>query len=271
MVPMNFDIIKFDDYREVLRHFTKLKKISFRTIALDTKIHTSYFSRVMGGKAEFSEEQMHKIGTSLTFENWQMDYFLLLGSLSRNSCQDFCTTILQRINKIRHEKSKVMEKLRNVQQVKQAIDLNQYYTEAILAKLHMYLTLPEYRQDLPLLARKLFISPQKLDQEINKLEGLKIIRRQNDQIEILVDSLHLDENHIASSQNHKNWRIETLARLNQQGPDTDDYHLSAVFTCDQSTKTAIKETIREAIVKIQGLVSDAQNSNEVHHIGMDFF
>ncbi len=59
---MNNEIINIEDYREALRYFTKLKKTSFRTLSLQTQLHTSYISRVMAGKCEFSEEQIHKIG-----------------------------------------------------------------------------------------------------------------------------------------------------------------------------------------------------------------
>ena len=91
------------------------------------------------------------------------------------------------------------------------------------------------------------------------------------EIKILKDSLHLDEKHPVSLQNHKNWRIETLTHLSRGESVDEDYHLSAVFTCDAATKAAIIETMGDAIVRVQGLVAACENSDEVHHIGLDIF
>ena len=69
----------FDHYRELIKSLSKRETLTFRQICQITNIHSSYFSRVMNERADFSQEQLFLIGKSLKLSGWELDFLLLLG------------------------------------------------------------------------------------------------------------------------------------------------------------------------------------------------
>ena len=100
----------------------------------------------------------------------------------------------------------------------------------------MFLSVDKYRANPNLILKKLSINESKLNEEIRKLEGLKIIDCKNGLIENLKRFVHLDATHPVSVQNHINWRLESINHLTKRELNPSDFHLSASFNSDEKTK-----------------------------------
>lgn len=268
---MTHEIVRFDDYRACIQWLCGHFQISYRSLATDTRIHASYFSRVMLGKADFSDEQLFLIAKSLKLESWQVEYLLLLGAHGRSGNKKHRDFLLEKIQHIQDERLKLIGRLKNVKPKLSEHDVAQYYEEPITAKIHMALTVEKFRSAPHLLARKFHVSDAKLEKELRKLESLGVVKRKKDAIEVIQQAIHLDDSHPASTQNHINWRLESIQYLGRRQPRPEDYHLSVAFSSSEETKKKIKELIKKTVVEIQEYVSQDKEEDDTYFIGFDLY
>ncbi|MBQ49954.1 MAG: hypothetical protein CMP10_21420 [Zetaproteobacteria bacterium] len=266
----SFDVYDFDDYRVLIRATTKWQDISFKVICSSTQLHSSWFSRVMSGNADFSEEQLYKIGKVFKFRDEELEFFLLLGAQGRSGCKRHQSFLRKKVKAIQDHHRKVAKKLEKVCGNIPDANIAMYYQDAITAKIHILLTVDRYAQNPKLISRKLGISERKVEAQLSLLVKLGLITYDG-VISVLKTSIHLDESHACSTTNHKNWRLETINYLTRNEPLPSDYHLSAVFSCDEDTKVLIKEKLRQTVVEIQKIVGSATQVEESYYIGLDVF
>lgn len=264
-------ILDHTEYRIYLREFAKAKNISFRQLSLDSHIHNSYFSRVLAEKAEFSEPQMYALAKVMKLREWELEYFLLMGSKSRNPLSSFQNFIDAKLDALREKHQNLREKLVGLKSDDEILEA--YYEEAVTAKIHIALTIPRYGQAPTLLLSEIGISEAKLLRELQKLESLGLIRKngQGKGYKVIKPTLHLERRHPVSQINHRNWRVETLSHLHRGVKRNNDYHFSALFSCDADTLLKIHARLQETLVAIQGLVSACPQCEEVYHLGIDLY
>ena len=99
----------FDNYRELIKSLFKAEGLSYRQVCQKTNIHSSYFSRVMSEKADFSQEQIYLIGKVCKLSGWELDFLLLLVERDSSSLKIHSQYIDKKIKAIRNEKQKVQK------------------------------------------------------------------------------------------------------------------------------------------------------------------
>lgn len=266
---MKASIFDYLDYVSFIKDTSKEIGINYKSLANSARIHSSYFSRVMQEKADFSREQLFLISNDLKLNSEEKEFLLLLGEYKSSSLDAHKKFLFKKIKKIKNEKLKLLNKLTSDTDELSSEDITIYYQESITAKIHMMLTLDKYRYSPNLISKKLFISDTKLNREIKKLAGLNIIKFKDDKITLLKHSVHLDEAHPASIQNHINWRMESINHLTKRNANPSDYHLSAVFSCDDNAKMEIKNKFKKFIIDVQKIVQKSETNEEVYYIGLD--
>ena len=268
------DLTASSDYREIIRSTFKSLGLSFKSIATTAVIHPAFFSRVMMGKASFSPSQMFLIGKALQFDGWRLEYFLLLGDLEFAANEKHKSYLKQKIEKIRQEQQALGSKLHitRTEDLEESLRLATYYNEIITAKIHMYLTVPRYRQNPDLLCRAAGISKSKFHQEIAKLESLSIISTEDGKIKMNQDTLHLEMEHVLAPQNNINWRLDAIKVINDRNPKSTGYHMSAAFTADMDTIDKVRNRFKAFVVEVKDLVStSSSDEEEVWSMGFDLY
>jgi hypothetical protein len=259
------------EYRPFIRASAKKLGISYKALSTSARVHTSYFSRVMNMSADFSREQLYLIGSALRLKEEELEYLLLLGEFNNSGDPGHHAFLKNKIQGLQQEYGKLLKKFKNTSLELTQSDVDLYYRESVTAKIHMLLTINKYAESPSLLCKKIFISEQKLSDQLEKLENLKIIERYKNKVQVIKHTVHLDAAHPASIQNHINWRLETIQNLSLRKAVPSDYHLSAMFSCDQKTKNDIKELFKEFVVEAQNLVKQCRNTDDAFYIGMDLF
>lgn len=268
---MKSNIYSYLDYSSFIKNTSKGLGISYKSLATSARIHTSYFSRVMQGKADFSKEQLYLISKDFKLNQEEIDYLLLLGEHRSSSLESHKNFIFKKIQAIQTEKGKLLKKLTKETSEFTREDVSVYYQESVTAKIHMLLTINKYKANPTLICKKLYLSEVKLNQELQKLKLLNIIKIEDSKITVLKNSVHLDESHSASQQNHINWRIETINHLIKRSGNPSDYHLSAMFSCDENGKNEIKNHFKKFIIEVQKIVQNSQENEDAYFIGLDLY
>ncbi len=274
---MNINIFEYLDYRDVIKNFSKFKKITYKTLATSAGIHTSYFSRVMQNLADFNLDQLYFIGKDLQLKDDELEYFFLLGKSQAAASQQVKKYFLTQIENLQKKHNKLINKLERIDHSFSFGDYEIYYREVVTAKIHMLLTIDKYLSNATLILKKLNIDEAKLNEELIKLQSLNIIKIINmDQLDsikirLLKRSIHLEESNPLSFGNHINYRLENIQKLTKRRIQNSDYHFSVLFSSNEKTKAKIKELFKKFIVETQHLVVSGDSPEEIYFIGFDLY
>ena len=128
---MNINIFEYNDYRPFIKDYAKKAKISFKSLAQSSRMHGSYFSRVMKDEAIFSAEQLYLIGKTVKLNPEELDFLLLLGEMCNSGDNEHSNFLRGKIDKIQKEKAKLLNKFESKSTELSSREVALYYQEAI--------------------------------------------------------------------------------------------------------------------------------------------
>lgn len=266
------NIYGYLEYRPIVESAAKDRQITYRALALASRIHTSYFSRVMVGNANFSPSQLYLVGRELKFNEVEIQYLLLLLQLETSHDSAHQNFAREQAKQFREENSKLDRRLTERPKKLSEDELEIYYREALTARIHIHFTIEKYQQKPALLKTKLGLSDAKFNEELGKLSKLALIRvDEGGRVEPLVRTILLDEANPLSPVNHTNWRLEAIHNLQSRAVVPGDYHFSAVFSANETAKIKIKELFKQFILDARKVTSESPPSDQVYHIAFDLY
>ena len=262
----------FDHYRELIKSLSKREVLTFRQICQITNIHSSYFSRVMNERADFSQEQLFLIGKALNLTGWELDFLLLLGERDSSSVKNHADYVDRKIVAIRNEKQKVLSNLKDLNLTMSEQEKEEYYQSPLTALVLMYLTIQKYRNRPKLIAKALHLDPAIIDKEIRTLIKLNLVR-ENDGLEVINRSIHIDESHKMHKQNLINWRLESINYLQKGQKKGHDWQFSTLFSTTEEKKKEIRDLFKKFVVEAQKMVGPEDHDAEVdvYHMNFDLY
>ena len=191
----------------------------------------------------------------------------MLGDYSRSGYHHHKSFVLQKIKSLQKKHQKVINRLSDTPEHLSESSRNLYYQEAITAKIHMHLTIPEYCRNVSQLSRVLKISREKLGAELDKLSSLGLIKVHDGVVEVLSYYVHLDEDDPASWSNHINWRLDAIQCLTRRDPTGDeDYHFSSAFGCNPEIRRFVRERLRQLVVDTQKKISESDDCYQICYL-----
>lgn len=261
IVKIMKNISYYDDYREVIKILAKEKPLSFKKIAENCQIHSSYFSRVMVDKADFSQEQLYKIGNELSLLEWEINYFLTLGEISNSGNVKHKNFLQQKINGLKKEHQKLEKNLYvNPKQLPHK-DIETFYSDPLIPVIYTYLTIKSYRDNPESIYKKLGISKNQFNLELQKLQKLGVISiKEEEDIYIAIKVIHIDEANPIFIRFLMNRRIDSLAQIAKGPSRSNDYRFSVLFSTTEEKKKEIKSLFLEFVKKAQKTSIEGEKS-----------
>ena len=253
--------------------------LSARKLSLAARIHTAYFSRVLNGHAQFSHEQLFRIGEQLHLDQSEQRFLRLLRDHENASLPSLRFAFEHELHALALEHTKVSKRIKDgrttiIHPSTPSPDNERlYYGQVLTAKVHMLLTIGKYRRDVGLMAADLGITRVQLNLELSKLERLGILARvgREQDIRLAVESIHLDEMHPLSRQNHVNWRIDVIRHLTATPEGhvrPDEIHLSVTYTASTRLKEEARKKIQELVMWLKERVEEDSRAKREDCLGM---
>lgn len=255
-------------YQDMVRARAKELKIAFALIAQKTRIHPAYMSRVIRGKADFSQSQLFAIARVLRFSAPDLTELMLRRDYQ---CADHPAHRDYLENKLRfleEEKSRLGKK---IEKAKEMTSLEwEYYLDTMTSKIHMLLAIPEFREQPDKIMKKLGIDRQEFLNQCKLLEKIGLIKMMGERIVNLQEAVHLDGSASISKINHTNWRLEAIKNFPVKNKKQ-NYHCTVNFTADKNTATEVTKRFKEFVGEIRGWVDKVETHDELYHLCFDFF
>jgi uncharacterized protein (TIGR02147 family) len=273
--PMN--IYKYSDYREVIEQLIKEgkkinSKFTYAKLADVIRVQGTYLSRVLKGKAEVSSDQMYLLCEYFNLNKDEFDFMFLLLEHSRCALQARKKTLHKQIVEIQklHISTKANLKAKIVEPESNT-NLVQYYLDPYSILVHAALIIEKYRQRPQLIAPIFNISNEHLQNILNNMEKLELIRKQPDPLgyQVLQDHLQLSsESFLVNSHQQALKQLSNLqtAKLNRN----QKFSFATTVTIDEKTKNLIQEEFMKFLKSVEPLVRQAP-SEKILQMNFDLF
>lgn len=262
------------DYREIIekRVIERRKagiKLTFQELSEACRIPKSYLSKVLGGGANLSQDQLYTICCELGFSAKERHYIALLLEYERSGVSTRSRELKDEIMAIQQKQLDTKEHIKYQESAKSLDEIASYYLDPQMQIIHAALSIDKYRADPRLLTEKLGMTPEKLSSILSQLERLRIISISADKISVRSTSLHLPKDSPIYPPWRNLMRLASLKRLEAE-TSTDTYNYSVTFSCDETTRIEIQRRFLEFLKGAQDLVANAKEEN-VYQINFDLF
>jgi uncharacterized protein (TIGR02147 family) len=270
------NVYKELSYRAVIREAVAERKkldqgVTFQNLAAHARIPKSYLSKVLGGGAELSADQMYLVCDYLRLEAEPRDYLLLLLEHDRSGVQPRKAELLRRIKAVqaRHLKTQAYVSAETVESSSEG--LSDYYLDPIHQIVHVATGVARFGTHLEQLADELLLTPRRLLQVMTRLEEMGFVERDGatGAYKTVRKNLHLSRD----SKLFKAWRNQlrtmSLGRLNALEAD-EAYSFTAVFTGSETLKRDIQTDILGMIGGIEKKVG-ASPKDGAYQLAIDLF
>lgn len=261
-------VILFDNYREVIHQ--KIKENSnvkgYKSkLAEALKIQSSYLSRVIAGTSDLTMEQAASLCDIWLLDKTESEYFLTLVNLERAGSEVLRSRLLQMLDSIRKSNDGMPKvELKGVEM--DFANAYDYFSFWLLPTIRSALEVEELR-DIPALAKRLGQAPEVIENGLNKLASMNLVRKSTTGWEV-VEGTFLARNTRLHGSYHS--AIRNKAAEVMLAGDTDGRYFTAVFCLKQKDYLQVKEKIYNLVKDVESLAG-APGNEEVVAFTLDFF
>jgi len=268
------DLFSASDYRSYLKEWIAERPGKGRgqisALAKTARCAPAYFSRVLLGQADLSQEQAYAIQSVLGHSPDEAQFFILL--LDRDRAGDvawraFCDRRLTAAREARTDLQKRFKSAGTLSREAQAV----YYSSAHYAAIHASISVPEL-QAVPALEKLFRLPAGRILEVLQFLAETGLAVEDKGRWKIGNNRLHLGRDSTLIRQHHTNWRLEALKSLDRgkgaQG--LDDLHYSSVVTVSREDAHKLRELWIRALEEFNQAVAPSPEET-VRALVIDFF
>lgn len=255
-------VCDFNSYRDYLleRLGNPGKRTGLRLAAARAmKCHSTFVSQVLSGKSDLSLEHAALLNVFFSHTEEEASYFLLLLQRDRagnSELRNYCETQLKTIRSRRNE---IRSRLRDARTISEA-DEARFYGSWLHGAAHVAVSIPEL-QTKEALAEYFQLPIARISEVLEFLSQLDMIRYRDGRYDMNKNHFHLgpDSPHIA--RHHTNWRLKTVASLENRSLRNNNLHYSAVVTMShadiQNVRKKLLQCLEENVTIIAGSPAEA--------------
>jgi uncharacterized protein (TIGR02147 family) len=228
----------------------------------------AYFSQVLNGKAELTEDQAIKLSRFLQFNRLESDYFLILIRLARATTPELRTYLEEERG---HLKSRHAD-LRNRVDSKPMQDnlelVTRYFGSSLPSTIHMSTASPTYRTAAAI-AKRFQLDLATVQDCLHWLSEIGyVVKSKQGQYEFAGPSVYLPKDSPINAAYQIHRRMQAVRAIDR-GSDK-GLHFSSVFTLDRQTLLEVEELLKKAIEKSHKKIH-AGGCDELYGMCVDLF
>lgn len=266
------------DYRKALRDILDEKKrldpsISFSSYADVIGVQKTFVSKVLGGNAHLSDDQLYLTLEFLKLTQDEANYFRLLYDHSRTGLHSRKKIISAEIKKRQEEQRQL--KIHTDAEIKKpesAEDFGEYYLDPLNLIVHAHLGVAKYALNPLLIAESLGISKNQLLRILERLNSLGIIEynKLGSAVNVLKYALHLDVNSVYCQPHQQLFRLRSAEQIARLSPEK-RFVYSLTFSGDEEVKNTIQELYLDFMKKVENYLDSGDTGEDVFQINFDLF
>jgi uncharacterized protein (TIGR02147 family) len=265
---MERSVFTYNEYKRFLCEIADARPRGFRkALAQATHCQTAYISHVLIGPGHFNMEQAEAAARFLEMGREETHYFLILVEHNRAGTASLKRLLNEQLEKMK-ERHLHLKKRVAIQESLSSENQTIYYSSWHYAAIHMACTVPGLRTRSAL-GKALRIPARKLNQVLEFLVSVGLLKREGDQLLPGSTLLHLEKNSPLIFQHHSNWRTKAMASLHEESADSAIHYSSAITLSSEDAKR-LRVLITQSLSDWIQVVKDSKEEL-VFGMTLDFF
>ena len=264
------DVFEFNNYLEFLVKLVDWRHERGQTRAELAQVmgcQAAYFSQVLKGRVELTEDHAIKLCAFLGFSEDQTDYFLLILRKARAATPELSKYLETRRKRVIDRRRKVEERVASEKRAQVDESTLYYCSDWLPSCLHLATSSDRF-QTRAALAKRFEIAEDLVDFHLRELEKHGFVAFEGGRWKFVGRSIHFPKSSPLDLQFQTSRRLLGMNSLSRR--NTDDLHYSAILGTDAETFRAVKERLLETIEELHRTVEPSP-SEDVYTVSLDFF
>jgi uncharacterized protein (TIGR02147 family) len=263
-------VYDFDNYISFLGALVKQREMKGKTrsqLATAMGCQAAYFSQVLKGKVDLTEDHLAKLGDYISFSRLETEYLLLLLRVQKAGTDTLREHLRHQASKLVRQSRKVESRLGSTQ-VYDNEDMKNYYSSSWQASVIHIATAIESLRTVSSIAQKLFLPESVVEYHLNQLDKYQLVIFENGKWKYNGNSIHFPS---GSSQNAQFQMTRRIMAINSMSlPNSEDIHYSVVFASTTKMYGKIRERLLKLIAEMHSEVEPTP-SEEIFSVSIDLF
>ena len=258
------DIFEFSDYRAYL--VSRVGGQGSRTgvrqqMAKFLRVHSTFVSHVLGGKADFSAEQIEDLNEFLGHTAAEADFMHILVAYERAGSQKLKQRLLKQLKSFVESQNALSKQIKGEDI---SDDLSRtYYSKIVYPLVHMAAPLQKYQNQPVELALATQSTPGQIREALEFLVKTGLLTKHQEGERTLYrlgkQHVHIPRGASWFKDNHINYRLFALHQFSRS--EDSDLHFSSAFTATLDDFEKIKEIQKKALKKQSEIISASKEED----------
>lgn len=255
---MKQSVFEFESYKEYVRAaFARAEKGGRglrQKLAQFLACQDSYVSLVLSGDRHFSVEQGEGVARFLHLPPEEKEVFLLLLLRDRAGTEESRKYFHQQVEERRQRYLDFRSRVQIESDLSDAEKMT-YYSSALYAKVHMFLTLPgEWAAEK--LARRFRVPPERITEVCQFLASRGLIEEKAGKYSRASKFLFLGKRSPFVGQHHANWRLDAVQAIQERKEE--GVHLSMAVTLSEKDADELRRRIAAFVQECSELIKGSK-------------
>lgn len=250
-------------YKSALRNALAAKKASMgegwnlSRLAEHCSIQKTYLSRVFNGKAHLNVDQLYLALDYLDLSEDERLYIELLHHWERSDVPKRRTQLQRSLDELRRRHTRTERHLNDSSELTDVKGMEAYYLNPNAQLVHLFLTIPRYAENPPLIAAKLGISDDVLKKILGILQQVGLIAIVAKRLKVVRENLHLPTDSSWIKPYQTMIRVKAIERL-QNTSEKENYGYSLFFSANDAAKHEIQSRFFAFLKDLEKIVRPAK-------------
>lgn len=189
----------------------------FMRIAKHVGVNPVVVSQVLKGNRDFSEEQALRLTNFFGMSALESEYFMRMVAREKAGTHDLkrfhddaLSALKKQANSVKNRAAQFLELDESTRSV--------FYSDYIFSAVRLLTSIEKF-QNADAIAEHLEIGHARVNEILEFLKSVGMVKEENGRLSIGVRSTHLDAQSRFINNHHRNWRLKGLEGLNNKTPD----------------------------------------------------
>ncbi len=211
-------------------------------------------SQVMKGDRDFSEEQALRLADFFGLTTMESEYFMRLVAMDKAGTHDLKRFHREALAALKRQAHATKNRVAAFQELDDSTK-SIFYSDWIYGAVRLLTTIEKFHT-ADAIAEHLDLSHSRVNEIVEFLISVGLVKKEGDHLEIGVRSTHLDAQSRLVNNHHRNWRIRGLQALNTRTPD--DLFYTAPCTLSHDDFMILRKEMVEVIASLTRRVPNSE-------------
>lgn len=264
------NVFEYTEYREFLLVMVEGHRERRGTnvqLAKAMDCQAAYFSQVLSGKAELTEDQGLKLCQYLKMSALETEYFLVILRQARAATQVLVQYLEEKRKEILHLHNEIEGRIASDKN-SQIDEMNIYYSSSWIPSVIHVATSCEAYQSVEAIAKRVGLEKPVIEFHLKTLEKYGLVKFEKSHWVYQGKSTHFVKGSLLDQAFQMSRRL--LAMNSLLARDTHDIHYSVVFSMNERTAKKVRELFLSSIENLHK-IAEPSPSEEIYTLCLDYF